>query len=1456
MRRLVHVLTIVAILVVGAAAAAAIVSQTAWFKNWLRGYIVRTANQYLNGTVSIERLGGNLFFGVEMENLGLSMDGSEVVAVKSLGLDYNVFLLIARGLSVDRIRLNQPLIYLRRDGDGWALSRVIKKQAAEADRSGPGRPVAIDAIEISDGSVVLESPVDVADVKVPRRIDHFDAALSFKYEPVHYSVQISRAAFRASAPAIALNALSGGVSVKDDTIFLDKLALKTAESSLSVSGAVQQYLSRPVFTLQVSSDKFSLPEAASVVPALAGIRLEPSFSVKAAGPLDRLNLEMNVQSSAGRFSGTILADLLAPGQSVTGSLSVRHLDLAPILNDPKQKSDVTADARVSLNGEALADIDALHGDLEVDSPRTEVAGYVSERIHAKARVDGRHVRIAEARAAAYDATMTADGEITLPAQDARNREVAYDLRGGVRHLDLRRLPKDAHVPAADTDVNASFHAVGSIGSASTETNASKTVVDLRFEPSTVAGARIAAGATAGVTLAGKDLSYNVDATVAALDLQRVGHEFQLPVLAEDRYASRINGRVTMNGRGTSAQDLDLAAHGTLSDSAILGGQIRHLTYDVTLAHDSAHVKTDGEFSALDPAVASGKPGLKGTLAGTLTLDATLSNLSNGVTIDGVQADAKLTLAPSTIGGVELRQATVDASYRDAIADVRTFEAVGPDFQVTAHGLVALDESNSSNLQVHAEATDLASIGTLVDAPLGGIAKADATVTGNRRELQATGTVGAGDLAYGELSALTLTSEVTAKIPDLDIARATVDATTHATFVTVGGQNVNELDAKTTYRDQQLDFNATAKQPQRTATLAGSALIHPDHQEVHLQRLDLQAQGQGWQLASGEPATIRYAKAGGAVTVEHVALASGDQQIAADGTFGRIGDALTVTLNNVDVAGINALLLRPPQFTGRLNASATVSGTTSAPSVDGTFAVTQGGFEQFHYDRFDGTLNYAEAGVTIDTKLQQNPTTHLTAKGYVPAALWKGGISGDAASARSEDRIDLHVESTPIDLGLVQGFTKALTNVTGTLQVKIDVAGSVSDPRPSGTVSVTHGAFTAVDTGVAYTNMSGKLDLLPDKVHIDNLYVLDNHNAALSITGDLAIHEGQIGGVQLFVTSRDFKIIDNKLGNIRIDSDLEIAGQLSAPRIDGELAVNTGQVGLDEVLSRLNDSPYATNQVAYANDDAKSSSSPFDPLQIQVHLTVPNDLVVKANDLQAPGAPIGLGALNVTLGGDLWISKSPWDQVRLVGTVNTVRGTYDFQGRRFDILRDGTVRFDGTDTLDPALDIRTQRVISGVTANVTLSGTLTKPVVLLTSTPPLEQADILSLIVFNQPINQLGEGQQVSVAARAQQLATGAVAGQISQSIEKVLGLDTFEIGTSPESGAAAQLTVGQQVGKNLYVKVEQDVGDQNQTSFILEYELTKWLRLRTNFLQGSPTTQQLFQRALDSGIDLLFFFSY
>src|SRR4029453_9335876 len=169
------------------------------------------------------------------------------------------------------------------------------------------------------------------------------------------------------------------------------------------------------------------------------------------------------------------------------------------------------------------------------------------------------------------------------------------------------------------------------------------------------------------------------------------------------------------------------------------------------------------------------------------------------------------------------------------------------------------------------------------------------------------------------------------------------------------------------------------------------------------------------------------------------------------------------------------------------------------------------------------------------------------------------------------------------------------------------------------------------------------------------------------------------------------------------------------------------------------------------------------------------------------------------------------------------------------VRGGGIRFVGEPIteMDPLLDIRARRIISAVEARVNVRGSLKQPEIELSSTPPLEQADILALIVFNQPLNQLGEGDQISLLQRAQALAGGVLAGELAQGIGNALGVDTFEINLAPESGGGPQLTVGRQVGQNLYLKLEQGVGQQTQTNFIIEYELTRWLRLRTNIMQGA-----------------------
>ena len=134
-RRSLQIVAFIATLVVGVASMAVIVTQTTWFKEWLRGFIVRQAEDYVNGRLSIGRLDGNLFFGVELEDVDVTMNGQRVVEVKDVGLNYNAFTFIGGDVVLDTIRLNKPVMRLEKTPQGWNLTQLIKART-------PDRPAA------------------------------------------------------------------------------------------------------------------------------------------------------------------------------------------------------------------------------------------------------------------------------------------------------------------------------------------------------------------------------------------------------------------------------------------------------------------------------------------------------------------------------------------------------------------------------------------------------------------------------------------------------------------------------------------------------------------------------------------------------------------------------------------------------------------------------------------------------------------------------------------------------------------------------------------------------------------------------------------------------------------------------------------------------------------------------------------------------------------------------------------------------------------------------------------------------------------------------------------------------------------------------------------------------------------------------------------------------------------
>src|SRR5882672_8259788 len=287
-RRVLQVVTFVGTLMVGVLALALIVSQTPWFRDWLRRYIVRESKQYLNGELTIGGLDGNLLFGADLADVAVDVSGQRVVAVKGVQIDYSVFTFLSQGLTLQQIKINQPVLHVERDTNGWNLGRLVKRQEQEADRQGPMRPVSLSAIEISDASVAIDDG-DSSSVSLPRRIDDVDVKARFEYAPVHYSLTLDHLSFHGSSPAVSVRELTGKLAVRDDNLYEDGVSIKTGETSLRLDGVIEQYLGTPIVKLTTTGD-VSLPEIGRVIPAAAGYNLHPSIDINADGPAERLAL--------------------------------------------------------------------------------------------------------------------------------------------------------------------------------------------------------------------------------------------------------------------------------------------------------------------------------------------------------------------------------------------------------------------------------------------------------------------------------------------------------------------------------------------------------------------------------------------------------------------------------------------------------------------------------------------------------------------------------------------------------------------------------------------------------------------------------------------------------------------------------------------------------------------------------------------------------------------------------------------------------------------------------------------------------------------------------------------------------------------------------------------------------------------------------------------------------------
>jgi hypothetical protein len=555
-RRILGVLAFLCTLVVGVASMAIVVSQTTWFKDWLRGFIVREAGGYVNGRVNIGRITGNLAFGVQLDDIDVTMAGTKVVELKSARIDYSPSTFLAGHVVLDAIRLNAPIVRLAKTRDGWNIAHLMKPRPPTSG----SRAFEIRELDVTDASVYVAGPPEGSSaITVPEIIDHLNASLGVRSDADQLRVALTRLSLRARHPELGISTLSGRIIRTHDGWRFDQVALRTDASSLTTSGLVRTAPSTPTLDLHASADPLALDEIAAIVPSLRNYPLHPSFLVTANGPLNRLNVVFEAHEPAvGEVKGSLVVNTEAPDRGVSGDLSVRHFNLAPVVRNARATSDIVGRGHIDL---AFPDgTRPLRGTYSTTVSHVSVSGYTGADVKATGRIDGANVRL-HSSALGYGAEATADGTVRVGSP------VQLDLTGHARHVDMRHVPRQLHIPAAPSNLefDYSLSVRGPVFSG-----------QLRFDSSTLADAAIAPGTSGTFRFGSGAPTYTATGSASHLDMQAIGQAFSINALRDDRFHSRVNGAFTICGSGGGRFPFNFDGSGVLTDSTVFGATVPRL----------------------------------------------------------------------------------------------------------------------------------------------------------------------------------------------------------------------------------------------------------------------------------------------------------------------------------------------------------------------------------------------------------------------------------------------------------------------------------------------------------------------------------------------------------------------------------------------------------------------------------------------------------------------------------------------------------------------------------------------------------------------------------------------------------------------------------------------------------------------------------------------------------------
>lgn len=557
-----------------------------------------------------------------------------------------------------------------------------------------------------------------------------------------------------------------------------------------------------------------------------------------------------------------------------------------------------------------------------------------------------------------------------------------------------------------------------------------------------------------------------------------------------------------------------------------------------------------------------------------------------------------------------------------------------------------------------------------------------------------------------------------------------------------------------------------------------------------------------------------------------------------------------------------LLVVGDDCAGKIGAELAIKGAAARPDVTFDLVVDGLAASEQRYGTFRASARTQGDTLAVSAKLDGGEAGTIDIDGALPL---EAGGRAPALSTERPARVDLRTDDLQVDA--LRAFAgRAVRRLDGRASAEVKLRGPLADPQLTGRLDIVDLTFGAAATGATHRHGRVRVSIDPRRFSLDEL-TLDE--GKISAGGRIQLEAGLPESFDLWLALDEAVVVDRAEGDVTTSGRVALTGSVAAPRLDGDVTIDRATLrptiapggGAPEpdpsilVVRRYGSEPAWVSGVppalggeeeprpARLEDDPRAAAGTpglYDDLTMMVTVRLGDPVVIRRYDA------------NIRLEGEVYLTKEPADELRISGGIGGRQGWYIFQGRRFEI-RSAYVTFTGETPLDPYLDVEAQYRTGEYLVRIRITGTAKHPSLDLSSDPPLDQSDILAVILFGKPASQLNDSQGQVLQSQAFALLASYVAPELQRSVLDTFGLTSLTF-SMPTGDTAGTIGVGRYFGDDLFVSVARDFGGPSGgtsrqlqglvgSSVTIQYYLTPSITLQgASSTEGESSMDVIWQR--------------